>query len=328
MLTVVFPGDGPLLKKLATFHVGPIHPNAAITWDGAIPGNADVMKITGVVRGQQTGNSLDTVLVAYKRLESEVHSWAAPDPAAEGRYEITLEQPGTYVIWPRYNGVDEGVEKARLGRRITWTAGEQLVLDFKLPEPFALSARIVDVDGIPITDANVDYVPSSVPGSPDEEGRCGWSGFAPYRDGHMVIEKDGYMTTETESVVGEPGAVYPEETVVLYEGGGIEGVLLYPDGTPATNVPITVTFDSENFTFRKNGVQLNRVKQSATTHADGRFALGQGYPAVRGRVSVTAYQGQTRVYASEACDAEVYASSVVDLGSIVLNRVTETPTVE
>ncbi|MCL4692759.1 MAG: sigma-70 family RNA polymerase sigma factor [Candidatus Hydrogenedentes bacterium] len=312
--------DDPTSEKVGTFHLGPVAPGQSISWDGVIPMDVDLMRITGVVRGRQFGKPLDTVLVANERIDGGSHSWASPDPVT-GRYDISIADPGTYLIWPRYNGVDEGTEKAALGQKVTWAAGETLELDFELPDPFALSARVVDVEGNPITDADVNYDPSSVPGALDEEGRCGWHGFAPYHDARIVVEKEGYLRTETETIAGEPGVVYPEETLVLYQSGGIEGTVVYPDGTPAANTRVAVTFESEDFSTRTYGQQTNRVFISGTTDGDGHFAFAHGFPAVAGEMSVAVYSTNTRQYHSDAAPAEVYPTSIIDIGTLTL-RVT------
>ncbi len=308
--------DDPRSEKVGTFHLGPIAPGQDFVWNGVIPMEVDLMQVTGTVRGRQSGKPLDTVLVAYERVGGGSHSWASPD-LVTGHYDIAIAEPGTYLIWPRYNGVDMGTEKAALGQKVTWTAGETLELDFELPEPFSLSARVVDVEGNPITEADVNYDPSSVPGALDEEGRCGWHGFAPYHDARIGIEKEGYLRTETETIAGEPGVVYPEETLVLYESGGIEGTIVYPDGTPAANTRVAVIFESKNFSLRTNGQQTNRVQVSGTTDSEGRFAFAHGFPAVSGEVSTRV--ANTRRFASDEIPAQIYPGSIIDIGTLTLH---------
>lgn len=309
--------DNPTMEKVATFHLGPFVPGQNISWDGVIPMEVDLLHITGVIRGRQSGKPLDTAHVAYERVDGGPHLWASPDPVT-GRYDIAISDPGTYLVWPRYSGVDVGTEKTAHGRKITWTAGETLELDFELPDPFALSARVVDVEGNPITDAEVNYDPSSVPGELDENGRCGWHGFAPYHDARMVIEKEGYLRTETETIAGEPGVVYPEETLVLYQSGGIEGTIVYPDGTPAANARVVVTFESENFSIRTNGQQTNRVQVPGNTDGEGRFSFAHGFPAVAGEVSAAVYAANIMQYASDEIAVDVYPGSIVDIGNVSL----------
>ena len=225
-------GENAVGVRLFEQDAGPIEPGENKTWDCTLPSKAETMTIQGRVLGQPSGKPVSAA-VSYQNRKTQSFAWAPIDPGSDGTYELKLSSPGTYDVWARYASANADDGRQENGQSIPWEAGSTHTVDFQLPDPFAMSIRVVDAVGQPVQGAEVEgvrgpiYIKST---KSDAYGRYGWDGFAPGVEAHFVISKDGYLTTESQWITGETGAVYPEETIVLYADDGLEGLAVTPDG--------------------------------------------------------------------------------------------------
>jgi RNA polymerase sigma factor (sigma-70 family) len=226
-------GEKTVGVKLFVQDAGPVEPGENKTWNCTLPSKAETMTIQGRVLGQPSGKPVSSH-VSYQNRKTQASCCVPIDPGSDGTYELVLSTPGTYDVWARYASATFEDRRQENGRAISWEAGSTHTIDFQLPDPFAMSIRVVDASGEPVQGAEVEGVVGPIyvgDTKTDADGRYGWDGFAPGVEAHFTISKDGYLTTESQRITGESGAVYPEETIVLYAADGLEGVPLTPDGT-------------------------------------------------------------------------------------------------
>lgn len=208
-------GDGMIGVKLFTEDLGPIAPGGRRTWDSTLLAASELMTIRGRLLGMHSGKPVDGV-VAYENTRTREGSVVPGDLRKGGAYELKLTTPGTYELWGRHssNAGDNGQEARD---SIPWVAGTTRTLDIRVPDPFIMSISVIDTEGLPVQGATVTtgqgtYFPTT---KTDEQGRYGWDGFAPGIEAHFTVTKEGYRKAQSQPIAGEPGAVYPEETIVL-----------------------------------------------------------------------------------------------------------------
>ena len=169
------------------------------------------------VLGRRSGKPLEAS-VAYENTKTHESSWVVLDPENDGAYELKLTAPASYELWGRYNAGTLQNGRKETGQTIPWAAGATRTLDFRLPDPFTMSIRVVDAGGEPVEGAYVDGHQQVFRKKykTDEDGRFEWDGFAPGFEARLIVTKDGYRQAESQPITGESGVVYPEETVVLH----------------------------------------------------------------------------------------------------------------
>jgi RNA polymerase sigma-70 factor (ECF subfamily) len=196
---------------------GALAPGEDKIWNCTIPSDSESMTIRGRVLGQRSDKPLEAA-VAYENTKTHDRSGIVLDPDNNGAYELKLTAPATYELWGRYNAgaLDDG--RTETGQTIPWAAGITRTVDFRLPDPFTMSVRVVDTEGQPVEGAEVDGHQQIFrkKHKTDENGHFEWDGFAPGFEAYFSITKDGYREAESQRITGEPGMVYPEETVVLH----------------------------------------------------------------------------------------------------------------
>lgn len=121
-------------------------------------------------------------------------------------------------------------------------------------------------------------------GKTDAEGRHS-SDFVPDLKSWMYVHKDGYSSTRTTPILGEPAEVYPEETVVLYRTGGIEGIAVDAQGRPLPNGELRIAHRAEGVSVHYSSF-INSDTILTTTDENGAFAIGDGFPAVLGDIHI------------------------------------------
>ncbi|HIJ64365.1 MAG TPA: sigma-70 family RNA polymerase sigma factor [Candidatus Hydrogenedentes bacterium] len=188
------------------------------TWDHVIE---DAATVRGTVHGLLSHKPLKNVWVSCLKDGLEV-AGASTEVSEDGSYDLTLlAGAGVYRVFPYYWPCDRAELAREYGKDIDLKAGEERELDLALPAPYTLSMRVVDEQDKPVelhtVGVQVGHWGSGLFGGTDKEGRFSWSGFPPGVEGSFRCVKPGYYIAETQRYVGEPGEVFPEETVVLYE---------------------------------------------------------------------------------------------------------------
>jgi RNA polymerase sigma factor (sigma-70 family) len=298
------------------YDLGTFAPGETKTWNYVL---SEPMTVRGHVVGEHTGQPLAHVWVAC------LQDGLFPEKTAvheDGFYELRLFTPGTYFIFPEHYGWPEEYLIERYGQQIGWTSGEQIVVDFELPEAFTLSIRVVGIDGNPIEGATIQHVTVLDDGSPslhgsgysNAAGEYMWNGFAPYSECWFYIEKEGFIPTGTAHCVGEPAAVYPVEEVVLFASTGVEGRVVDSEGLPIANVDLALKLEPDSGVIRALfGLIDGPTSVEVKTDVDGRFATAQGLPATTGMLAI-----HGPPYASTTISVELVAGGILDLGQIVL----------
>jgi len=314
--------DGAQTERLLAHHIGPLPGGEATRVDVVLPGERESMTLAISVIGIQTGKPLPHTSVHIQKLGDE-HGLPLPAGFESPHYPVTrnLSDPGTYALWPYYNNRPHEGTRALYGQELPWAPGTEKSITFRIPEPFTLSARIVDPMGDPIPGAEVAYISDGSDvqrGISDEEGRFEWNGFAPGGPGYMRASKEGYTTNEFPAIFGEPGATYPEQTIVLVPTGGIEGRMLAEDGSPLANTIVQLLFELSSESFLRYQVDTNTVSTTVNTEADGSFVWLDGVPATEGSFSASLVTRPQVAHRSTPISITPEPGAVLQLGPITL----------
>lgn len=285
--------------------VGYLSPSESVRVDITLD---NPIRVFGSVVGKQTGLPIRHMRVVFEHEGAiDVGVYLRNQP-----YEFRVFEPGTYAIWPEYDGVAREQSRTRYEKTITVQHGDEVELDFAVEDPFTLSVRVVDASGDPIAGANVLRTKLWPTGGTttfgwdptDADGRYAYEYFEPHLESWFKVEHPGYVLTETEHIVGEPGVVYPEQTVVLHEAAGVEGVFLRVPGVPLNDY--------------RGQVQIEATGHVLTveTGPEGEFTLVNTVPAVRSRLAFK-FGDQ---WSATLGPVELEAGAIVDLGTNQLDQ--------
>ncbi|MBI2425333.1 MAG: sigma-70 family RNA polymerase sigma factor [Candidatus Hydrogenedentes bacterium] len=306
-------------RRLLTRHLGPLQAGKETRLDIVLPGENAVMKLAVRVIGEQSGEPLP--FTSVQALNVDTQDKTMLPPGIEEPYypvERTLTQPGTYLLWPQYNNRGWTDERAEFGQEVQWAPGSTSERTFRIPDPFALSVLVVESDGSPIAEANVECVGD---GSAirtvqtDAEGRLRWNGFAPNAPAYFSISKPGYTANETLAITGVPAMDYPEETVVLHRAGGVEGSVTGVQGAPLTDTHIELRFTARSVAWLHQQERTGVRKAYIQTDAEGGFVWLEDLPAVPGSLMVLTTEEKLH---SGAILMEVEPGAVLQLGTLAL----------
>ncbi|MFC1737098.1 carboxypeptidase-like regulatory domain-containing protein, partial [Candidatus Hydrogenedentota bacterium] len=202
--------------------------------------------------------------------------------------------------------------------------GVERELNFEVDAPVTVPVHVVDGDGEPLAGmwlwmkqnpgqgwAGLDTVTNA-------EGRYTWHSVPPITPFIVyAIEKSkagaSDVTASSQPVFGQPGETIPEVLIVCAVKGGVEGIIVDPEGDPISNERMTIR------AVRDDGKGVGSV--TTTTDADGRFTVLWAFPEREyARVSVRA-DGKSGYVEN----VEILRDSVTDLGTVVLDTIPETP---
>ena len=148
--------------------------------------------------------------------------------------------PGHYTIAPTHQFVPLQHRDRKYDVDVDISPGEAPEIILRLDDPYTINLRAADVhgDAIPNADVSLTWEVESASwghgtvAQTDDDGRYTWSGFGPIGSFKLQISATGYTPTRTEPYYGQPGAEFPEETVILYEPAILEGIALDYAGDP------------------------------------------------------------------------------------------------
>lgn len=269
----------------ASTELGAFESGEAHTWNFTLK---PMIRVFGTVTGEQTGKPITNVRISY--LTDGIFTEGS-HLFNDNHYELRFFEPDTYYIFPEFNTWARNLTIEKYGVEVTVGIGDEREVNFKLPDSCTLAIRVIDSNGNPIQGAKANWYRNTPNGTgtygsgqTDTEGHH-TSEFVPNVESWFYVQKEGYTSVRSTPIVGEPAEAYPEETVVLYPSGGIEGVLVDTNGQPLSNARIKVA-------HRAEGVKVDQISYanvdslSTTTDANGAFAMGDGFPAVTGDVHI------------------------------------------
>ena len=235
----------------------------------------------------------------------------------DGVYDIRLPMPGTYMLqWrslvaPREAGFE-------YSRQVELGADENKEIDVTLPESVTMSVRLVDDEGNPVVGVAIGPWYMRPSGDPfrygggnrtDKSGRFELEDFMPgVESGFNTGVVDGYTQLDTEGVIGEPGQVFPEVTVVLDKlRGSVKATIVDADGNPTRQQSL---FVRTRYDDGKHAVQLY------DTDSNGELTAVVGRP---GREFTLSLQNNGGRYACRwtSLSMEISPDETRDLGRIV-----------
>ncbi len=298
--------------------VGKFEPGEVRTWDYTIQ---DIITVHGVLFGEQSGDPLPGFQIVCEKAGKRV---TEAQTESDGSYELLITAgAGSYLIYPKptKHKLDEYFEEVLVNysREVTAKAGEELGLDLNILDPFAITVRFVDTDGNPIRggkawaytmydrDGNTSSIVAFLP-----DGGYTWTRFMPGRESWLSFRHQDYVKAESTHRVGEPGEVFPAETVTVYRPSGVEGTVVDEEGNPFadTRFEIVAYYDEEKET-----------RVPTTSDGQGNFVVTEGVPATIVELEIRTWTieqpVQEYVWVSEPL--EFLPGYVHDLGEIVLS---------
>lgn len=156
-----------------------------------------------------------------------------------GSYEVTVDGPGTYLV----TAIDSGVGDFHSDFVVRVPTSPTFTRDFEL-EDRVVRGRVVDVDGKPVAEANVDLVPVRVQRRPshlfllnlrkstDAEGRFEFTGL-PEGSFRLALDAAKVCDPAGQRVVNSaPADTAPRVEIVQRSGTGIPVRIVGTDGQP------------------------------------------------------------------------------------------------
>ena len=281
-------------------------------WDPVIAG-------TGYVYGSLLGEFSGAIL-----RDADLRVWAfiegkVVEPVSVGRdgtYRLQLPAINDeYLICPSFDPFTHNGFEA-YGKKVRIIPGVETPLDLTFMERYTATIRVVDELGQPVKGAEVlrqDPGHDGVVGMTDAEGLFSHDGMMPDfsdldRLSKLVVRHPEYTSGSTLPRKGESGAVYPEETIVLYHKAGLAGRVVDAEGLPlaGATVQVEIAYDEE----RSASLELHSSSQ-------GLFRAEERVPATEVRIRVTIRHDGTWSEAQETGPEVVAPGSVVDLGDLV-----------
>lgn len=195
------------------------------------------------------------------------------------------------------------------------TEKREAYVDLTMPDPVTISVRVVDSHGDPLAGVDAMTVAGWWSGQPptrtttDDRGLFSWSGHVPYVESHLKFRHKGYVTTYSTPIAGEPGHVFPEERIVMYETSGIEGIAIAADGEPLVNAPLRLTV--------YYGVD-DELTTEVLTDAAGNFVVADRIPATVANIVVTLNDQHNEILSWHTESIAFLPAQVTMLGEIML----------
>jgi RNA polymerase sigma-70 factor (ECF subfamily) len=305
--------EGRSLTTVENFHG--LRSGETQTWDKSVHG---IIRITGRVLGTPSGRPArdNIVEVLSEGIEYPLNF----EIQADGSYEAEiLTGPGEYSVSPKYGHRPLNQNdplKDCCGETVELLAGEVRHLDLTMPDAVTASIHVVDADGQSIEAAQVQLNTQmgwrNFTENGGEAGHYLFAGFVPGEEGLFHIWKDGYIRVDSAPIVGRPGDILPEQTVVLLESCGVEGILLDADGEPLTNMII-------NADAHYGDGQTARLSQTST-YSDGSFSWADGVPATEANLELTVEDSQGRKQTWSSASFTSVAGYIANLGEIILGE--------
>jgi RNA polymerase sigma-70 factor (ECF subfamily) len=292
------------------------------------------MTIKGIVRGKGSNRPLPqmTIMAIVERTNAAPGAGNGPPraehatSASDGAYSITLSGGACRcAVIPTFSalGFSGGWQNQPDAVIVEIKPGETITQDLVVPEPLSRSFMVIDGAGNPVEGATITMEQRTASGvsglgvneTTDAKGRVILATLRPEIELQFNFTKADYLIGHSEALVGKPGEILPEETVVMFAETGITGTIVDADGKPLADrsVQITATFGNQE------------VQATSTAGPDGVFVVTSGLPAteVLLQISANAAQGGTgSVLRADIERVTLTADSTNDVGSVTLSAAT------
>jgi RNA polymerase sigma factor (sigma-70 family) len=308
---------GPKAVQVAKVSLEPILPGETTTWDYTL--NRPI-RVHGNIRGATTEAGLSGTQVVYllqSSPEEPAKDFGTVPADENGAYEMTLVAGGgTYAFRPAYGQENPSSGKTDLTQSMELSPGDDITLDFQLPEFWSQTFRVVDQFGQPVEGLtpNVYFKADwggaasfKVEAPTDADGVVNVDTLPAEADVSFSFEMPGYIAPEDLEVRGEPGVVYPEETVVLYRATSIRALLTDTTGKNLAGLPVTCT---------ANYGDGRRLSIDAQSDAAGEFLLEYSLPGTRVALEFEVKSQDGATLHGLASETELAVDTVNDLGTI------------
>ncbi len=279
-LDLVDDGGTPLAQNL---RIGILQEREARVWDYRI--EASII-VRGRVIGETSGQPIPGVELVHCALIDPAPAGgmnpytASPNDNGEFLLRVTGKK-GIYKLGARFyrEGMSYGHSaESDYTQEIALRPGQEETVELLLPDPWQLSYRVIDRDGVPLPGVQITLRESTTGGSAtrnwreptDADGRVVLAGLPGKTSIKPTFKLDGHASVKLPAQYGGPGEIFPEETVVMYPESGIEGVLVGPDGAPLAKQRVRFTF------YYGDGASKS---VTITTTAAGVFFIERNVPA-------------------------------------------------
>ena len=201
--------------------------------------------------------------------------------------------------------------------------GDEKQLDWITDTPLSIPVKAVDAAGAPVTglwigvgivsDTGAREYSSAQCKPTDGNGQCLLDGLPPKNTYFVWVQeqersgagKDAVPLAQSEALNVPLGQAAPEVVLVIEEKGGVEGVAVFEDGSPAAAVSLTISAEGGD-------------PVTAVTKNDGAFtAVSALRPGDYAELTLAAtVEGAS--FSAKTPEVHVMANAIIDLGTITL----------
>ena len=253
------------------------------------------MTVRGTVIGRQTGKPLEGIaVIAFpaKMLDpahqngSPKKSWSTSS-GPDGAYALTITGEGdTFGLLTsfRQSAFGGGGSGDPSLPTVSLRPGDDIEQDLSVDEPATRSFLLIDDEGTPIPNAAMSIVVNGdgfrigydLGASTGTDGRAIVTKVPPSGESFVTFVRDGYFMVNSRRLAAEPGAVVPEETVVMHRPANITLTAVGPSGSPIVRqtVEVEATFD-----------QYGGATADVVTNDYGTGSVDAKLPATRGTLT-------------------------------------------
>jgi protocatechuate 3,4-dioxygenase beta subunit len=280
------------------------------------------LRVRGTVVGERSGNLVKHSSVAYR---SEGSGSEVEIIASDGTFDFTVYSPARYFVFPKLYMpvVDDSVDR---GHWVPWSEGETAQVELRVPEPFSIGVRVVDVNGEPVQGARiqvgkreheqVSYFFSS--DETDSDGRYRYGYCLPGSEHWFITNKAGYISSKTKAVVGEPGVAYREQEIVLRRRGGLTAILEYDDGHTLYGEDVSVVVVGGAAESIRSSTDTGGLSLTGMTDGKGFFSTGKNLPEGILDLVLGVRVSEDLVYEARLDGVEVVPNEYTQFSRIVL----------
>lgn len=278
-----------------------------------------MMQVTGRVVGTPSGKPFRRQFnIKYVKGGDRVDVAMNDD---SGEFSFQLFESGPYLVYASLNWFPLETQYA-YGREVRFEPGQTIDITLTLPDPFSIAVDVVDVTGAPVTDAEVDVVwgthgqqSTFTMARTDPGGRYEYSSCFPGLTHWFHVSHPGFVAAVSTPAAGAPGDKFPPEQLVLYRGGGIQGVLVDQDNRPIADTALKITILDGGGRSTSSTDPEPRIAIDTHTSGAGVFAVAGVLPEGPAVLAIDAGSQKFELH-----PIEIQPDAVLDIGALQLRR--------